>query len=60
MIPSIEGIIKTHRLLLYDPANNTASIIPDNNDESKVIVQAHAVKQIIVKPEATCDEEARQ
>ena len=47
MIPSIEGVIKMHHLLLNDPANNTASIIPDNDDESKVIVQARAVKQII-------------
>lgn len=47
MTLSIEGVVKTHRLLLNDPTNDTAPIIPDNDDESKIIMQARAVKQII-------------
>lgn len=41
------GVIKTHHLLLSDPTNDSAPVIPDNDDESKIVVQARAVKQIL-------------
>ncbi|THH11313.1 hypothetical protein EW145_g735 [Phellinidium pouzarii] len=41
------GIVKTHRLLLNNPSNDDAPRIQNGDNESRIVVQAHAVKEII-------------
>ncbi|EJD07267.1 uncharacterized protein FOMMEDRAFT_164289 [Fomitiporia mediterranea MF3/22] len=41
------GIVKTHKLLLNSPMSDEAPLIPSSQEESRILVQAHAIKEII-------------
>ncbi|KAH8108884.1 Rad9-domain-containing protein [Phellopilus nigrolimitatus] len=41
------GVIKTHRLLLNNPTNDDAPVIQSGENESRIVVQARAMKEII-------------
>ncbi|KAI5119131.1 hypothetical protein M0805_005737 [Coniferiporia weirii] len=41
------GIVKTHRLLLNNPTNDDAPAIRSGDNESRLVVQSYAVKEMI-------------
>lgn len=41
------GVVKTHRLLLNMPSSDDAPLILDDLYESRILVQAHIVKEMI-------------
>lgn len=41
------GVVKTHRLLLNSPMNDDAPVVFNELYESRILVQAHIVKEMI-------------